>query len=123
VAISETSIARDIAVQFYHIAAPGRLMQTINVLGQHHNSRDKSLQFSQRKVTGVRLDTRHELPTIIIPSPHQFGIAPKRLRRCQFLGVVRCPKPGLCIAKGGNPALFADACAAQDDKSVGLCQA
>jgi hypothetical protein len=46
-------------VQFHHIAAPGRLMQTVNVLGQHHNVRDELLQFSQRKVTGVRLNTRH----------------------------------------------------------------
>jgi hypothetical protein len=111
--------ARDVAVQFDDVPAPGALVKSIHVLRDEMEPLKEPLHFCQSEVGGVWICIGDELPPPLIPFPNEAGIASEGARSGQFLGSEFCPQAGLGISKCGNTAFGGYAGARQHGHAFG----
>ena len=90
----------DVAVQVDHRAAAGRLVQAVDVLGDHPGQPGRPLQLDQRPVTGVGLGLADPPPAQVGPGP----VAPLRLGGPDELAELHRRGPDR-----GRPAVVRDA--------------
>lgn len=109
-------------MQFNHVAAARPLVQAVHVLGDERKLWHALFQFHQRKVSGVRLRLRDELPPPRIPLPHQARIAPKRFGRRQIFRAISRPQPRQRVAERRDATLRRNARTRQRDHAPGSAE-
>lgn len=87
-AFGEALGARDVPMQLDYVPVAGALMQTVYVLSDEVEVREKVFHFGEREVTRVWFRFGHEFAPPVIPFPHEARIALERARRGQVFGPV-----------------------------------
>ena len=86
-----------------HRGAARLLVVSIHILG-YDNQVGLLFQINQGMMSGVRFRLGNELPTPVVPFPHQFGVGHKGPGRGQLFGTVLTPEGILPAAKSGDSA-------------------
>ena len=114
----ETFCARDIAMQFNHVAAAGAAMEVVHVLRDESEGRDTLLPFDEGYVGWIGFGFCDEFAPPCVPFPDEARFTAEGGWRGEFLRFEFRPKAGLRIAKRRDAALGRNTCTGKNGDAL-----
>lgn len=92
-------------------------MKTVNVLSDQGEVREAVAPVGEDRMRPVRLTGGYQLPTPVVPLPHQVGVASERVWGCEVLWAVGSPE-SVSASEGGDTARGRHSGSRQDGRAL-----